>query len=278
MLQIGALVAERRKRGRKRKSDQVESENTDTSVQHVVDHEVTVTQMGSSRSNAETQTGSGGVHENVLAQGVGEQAMQKEATQPWQGVQSVLAGSSGFETQDSSAGTSSISCLCIPTSTVSQCATLSAVGDFKNRVPSIHSKIGDMVSLSLKSKIIEGEYVDIGLLLDTKTEEASTRNLVVNSSGEIQLKPITSSSGVKISNIETWTDGFIVYISIYTAAHPEKYQDVLKYMNVVRTAAKRCRGLGWKNYDEHFRHRMSTDPSRSWSEVDYELVVICIFT
>ena len=34
--------------------------------------------------------------------------------------------------------------------------------------------------------------------------------------------------------IEKWTDAFTVYISIYTSAHPEKYQALLKYMHIVR--------------------------------------------
>jgi hypothetical protein len=37
-----------------------------------------------------------------------------------------------------------------------------------------------------------------------------------------------------IHTIEKWTDVFIVYISIYTSAHPEKYQELLKYMHIVR--------------------------------------------
>jgi hypothetical protein len=40
-----------------------------------------------------------------------------------------------------------------------------------------------------------------------------------------------------IHTIEKWTDAFIVYISIYTFAHPEKYQALLKYMHIVRLGA-----------------------------------------
>jgi hypothetical protein len=37
-----------------------------------------------------------------------------------------------------------------------------------------------------------------------------------------------------INTISKWTDAFIVYISIYSSAHPSKYQALLKYMHTVR--------------------------------------------
>jgi hypothetical protein len=48
-----------------------------------------------------------------------------------------------------------------------------------------------------------------------------------------------------IHTIEKWTDAFIVCLSIYTSAHPEKYQALLKYMHIVRLGASRINGLGW---------------------------------
>jgi hypothetical protein len=74
-----------------------------------------------------------------------------------------------------------------------------------------------------------------------------------------------------IHTIEKWTDVFIVYISIYTSAHPEKYQALLKYMHIVRLGASRINGLGWKTYDEQFRLKMGIDPVKSWEIVDQEL-------
>jgi hypothetical protein len=44
-----------------------------------------------------------------------------------------------------------------------------------------------------------------------------------------------------INTISKWTDDFIVYISIYSSAHPSKYQGLLKYMH---TALRGNKGSG----------------------------------
>ena len=44
----------------------------------------------------------------------------------------------------------------------------------------------------------------------------------------------------KINSIEMWTDAFIFYLSIYCSVHCDFVLDVLKYMNTIRIAAKRC--------------------------------------
>ena len=86
--------------------------------------------------------------------------------------------------------------------------------------------------------------------------------------GEIQT---ADKSTKKITSIEQWTDAFIVYASIYLAAHPAKTLDMLKYLNDVRLAASRSGDLGFRDYDQQFRLRMEHDPSLSWGEVDSEL-------
>jgi hypothetical protein len=47
--------------------------------------------------------------------------------------------------------------------------------------------------------------------------------------GEIVVEKISKN---RIYNIESWTDAFLIFSSIYGAAHPESYPDLLKYMNV----------------------------------------------
>jgi hypothetical protein len=56
----------------------------------------------------------------------------------------------------------------------------------------------------------------------------------------------------KITNIELWTDAFLIFLSIYCSAHAQKIQGLMTYMNTVRLGAKRCvtNNFGWKQYDE----------------------------
>ncbi|CAC5402846.1 unnamed protein product [Mytilus coruscus] len=82
----------------------------------------------------------------------------------------------------------------------------------------------------------------------------------------------------KITNIDQWTDAFLVFISVYCLAHPEKFQELLKYTNNIRIAAKRCGSysIGWKQYDEQFRLKISQNPTASWADIDLELWLMYI--
>jgi hypothetical protein len=42
---------------------------------------------------------------------------------------------------------------------------------------------------------------------------------------------VEQKSKNKIYNIESWTDTFLIFSSIYGVAHLESYPDLLKYMN-----------------------------------------------
>ena len=81
----------------------------------------------------------------------------------------------------------------------------------------------------------------------------------------------------QIDSIDTWTDAYLVYISIYCTAHPHVCQEILKYMHSIRLGAKRC-AVGWKSYDEQFRLRMSQDPAGSWAVIDPELWLLYMYS
>lgn len=135
------------------------------------------------------------------------------------------------------------------------------------QIPSIHASLGFNVSQVNKTKIINGQYVDLANLLDN-THEQNNEKQIIMIDGVLSTK---EKSKQAINTVEKWTDAFIVFTSIYTAAHPQKFQALLKYMNVVRLGASRVRGLGWKSYDEQFRLKMNTDPTKPWDIIDQEL-------
>ena len=133
---------------------------------------------------------------------------------------------------------------------------------------SLHSNIGVHVSEALRDKIANGHYVDLESLLPTKTESNENR-VSITPQGELVLKPATPK--MKINSIETWTDAFIIFSSIYSVNNPDKIQALLKYMNTIRTGAKRHGGMGWKSYDQQFRLRIASDNTMSFDTIDYEL-------
>jgi hypothetical protein len=68
-----------------------------------------------------------------------------------------------------------------------------------------------------------------------------------------------------------------VYASIYLAAHPHRIQELLKYMNTIRTAAMRHAGMGWKANDQQFRLRLAADPTGiRFDRIDYELWLLFV--
>jgi hypothetical protein len=107
-----------------------------------------------------------------------------------------------------------------------------------NPVPSIHATLGAHVSQTHKNKIINGEYIDLALLLENTTISAKQDKQVVITDGVLSTRDKTKQI---INTISKWTDDFIVYISIYSSAHPSKYQGLLKYMH---TALRGNKGSG----------------------------------
>ena len=99
--------------------------------------------------------------------------------------------------------------------------------------PVLYSKASDdylalNVSPNLRQNIIAGEYVDLANLLINSQAAQSEGQQLVFVKGEIVVE---KKSKNKIYNIESWTDAFLIFSSIYRAAHPESYPDLLKYMN-----------------------------------------------
>lgn len=174
--------------------------------------------------------------------------------------------------------TGNSTCLNLENSEIGLDFNLSSQLNMPHQITSIHSDIGVNVSESIRLKITSGLYVDLAALIQPDHMSESIDNkLTVNQSGELVLRPLGQKK--KILDIESWTDAFITYSSIYLAAHPEKNQDVLKYMNTIRTGAKRHGGMGWKSYDEQFRLRLASNQSyMSFGKIDYELWLLYMNT
>jgi len=146
--------------------------------------------------------------------------------------------------------------------------------DFQNtcnpcEVTKASDDIARNIPLSTKQKIIAGEYVDLASLLSNSQNTSTLGQNITFSQGQLIVQP--KQPDLKINNIETWSDAFIVYISIYCSVHQGRFQELLKYMQIIRLGAKRTQGLNWKNYDEQFRLRKFQNPSSSWADIDTEL-------
>ena len=142
-------------------------------------------------------------------------------------------------------------------------------------VLSMHSGLGLHVSSQLRARIMAGQYIELAQLLEVQPGEPVDRRLEVTAEGELVVR--SPRAGTTITTIESWTSAFLVFTSIFLRGHPDRAQELLQYLNVIRTAASRHPGQGWKLYDQQFRLRFAADPAgSSFSKIDYELWLLYV--
>ena len=78
----------------------------------------------------------------------------------------------------------------------------------------------------------------------------------------------------KITTLQSWTDAFIVFASIYLTRHPCDIQGILKYMQTIRLGATRFPTAQWLEYDKQFRLKLSRNTDIQWGSVDAELWIL----
>ncbi|VDI45236.1 Hypothetical predicted protein [Mytilus galloprovincialis] len=126
------------------------------------------------------------------------------------------------------------------------------------------------VSQNVKQKVINGEYVDMGSLLNNSQNITGVNQTLTFNQGQIILQPKQQDTRINTIGI---MDGclFNIYQYFIVLYIHLSSKNCLKYMQTVRLGAKRYAGLGWKLYDEQFRLRRSQEPAGSWSVIDTEL-------
>lgn len=137
-----------------------------------------------------------------------------------------------------------------------QGASLTSVCDL------VYAHVGE----GTKQKIWNGEFVELGALINTQAREEQQIKVV---NGELHIGQAKKTQ--KIERIETWSDAFIIFMSIYLLKHPDSHQELLSYLRTIRMAATRFPGKGWAQYDDQFRLRKARRPNSNWASIDGEL-------
>ena len=116
--------------------------------------------------------------------------------------------------------------------------------------------LGATLSDKVRSKIRQGEYVELEALLHPTSEDL-TIQVQPDKSATISLAPNKKRD---VTSIEQWTAAMHIYGSIYLPAHQEEIAQYFKYLDFVTNMAKRSTGYAWRVYDETFRRaRQFTD-------------------
>lgn len=123
----------------------------------------------------------------------------------------------------------------------------------------------------LRQKIWANQYINLALLLKGSTELQefyAGSNLYINEHGVLESKPKVLRD--RIPTIERWSDAFLIFMHVYLRKYPEKTLELIQYMTIIRDAASRCQGAGWRIYDEQFRLRQAICP-QSWARLNSDL-------
>lgn len=126
------------------------------------------------------------------------------------------------------------------------------------------------VPQQLKQKIWDNKYINISLLLKGNAElaEIYSGGLLHVVDGKIEARPKQSKE--KVNSIEQWTEAFLIFMSIYVAHYPDKIQELLNYIMIIRDAAAKFPTYSWRQYDEQFRVRQAVKVE-SWGKVNPDL-------
>jgi hypothetical protein len=142
--------------------------------------------------------------------------------------------------------------------------------DHTSALTSITMPLGGHVSMSLKQKIWDGEFVEMAAMLvdNGNDRNYSAPSFTISSNGSLS---VAAPKHRPITSIEVWTDAFLTFASIFGARHHERLQELLKYASVIRDAARKFPGRGWLEYDSQFRRRQAINPGANWARIDGEL-------
>ena len=86
--------------------------------------------------------------------------------------------------------------------------------------------------------------------------------------GQLETRPKVTRD--KVKNIVKWTDVFFIFSSIYLKKFPNKAQELLQCMSIIREAAARSSSLSRRTYDEQFRIRQATKV-QPWGKLNSDL-------
>ena len=131
--------------------------------------------------------------------------------------------------------------------------------------------VASHVEESVRTKIINGEYVDFTKLLRCdksggSDEDQQQKMMMVNKGGLSYWIPVMDKSSA-ITGYHRWDQAFRVFLDIYTNRFPERTSELIQYGHIIQTAAQ---SYMWDNvymYDREFGRHMERFPDRSWGVI-----------
>mgnify|MGYP002803547148 FL=1 len=125
--------------------------------------------------------------------------------------------------------------------------------------------------VSYVKQIQTGEFFELFKLLPKSLFAPTNEQPVSLTLENSVIKVKTSTKSVtNITDIEQWTTAFTTYMSVFTHVFPNRAQELLQYMSIIRHAAQCHKGVGWCIYDIKFRQKAALNRTLNWAEIDQQ--------
>lgn len=170
-------------------------------------------------------------------------------------VSAVWAGSSGVTATSSNAN------LC-DTTLIGKGSGVSEAC-FKEALMCEVSPLGYHLSMAVKDKIHNRDYVDILTLLPNFKEIKSDKKS--ESERDEERKRIVSKS------FFNWLQSFCIYASVLGEKHPQLCSGLFRHLEIILEAYKNFGGSAWFSYDESYRQKLAIHQTVKWGDKDVGL-------
>ncbi|CAI5787064.1 Hypothetical predicted protein, partial [Podarcis lilfordi] len=145
---------------------------------------------------------------------------------------------------------------------VQECRDSVLVPDVKISTNSARDIIpGSHLSAKLRSRILNGRYVDMFKLVPPSEEQEK-------GSSSSKKRPGASTED---RTFEHWLDCFQVFAGVVTAAYPWRFLHLIVYLSIVCSAFTKAGEKAVIKYDENFRRRAARIPSARWDRKDLDV-------
>ena len=117
----------------------------------------------------------------------------------------------------------------------------------------------------LVTQILANKFIELSELLPENLEspQCESSSFTIEGGAIVPIPKVSSKRKREISDILTWVECFISYITVISASFSSRARDLLSYMALIISMAKRYTGNCWLNYDRAFRLEKRWHPSQN---------------
>ena len=131
---------------------------------------------------------------------------------------------------------------------------------------------------ALPKKLVErikaGDYVDFTEMPPAKGKSRPLSSVLEGQVVLVQVSDLSLTRKV-LPDLATWTQCFVMYVSVISTHQPQRVPDLMAYMSLIIKASQKYRYPSWIVYDQNFRQQAAEVGSTEWARVDPSIYTQC---